>query len=36
MPQLSTAKAALEAMSRSASAEKLKGVDATILFDRWV
>jgi putative sterol carrier protein len=33
MPQLSTAKAALEAMSRSASAEKLKGMDATILFD---
>jgi putative sterol carrier protein len=33
MPQLETAKEALEAMSRSASAEKLEGLDATILFD---
>jgi len=33
MPQFKTAKEALEAMSRSASAEKLKGLDATILFD---
>ena len=33
MPQLKTAKEALEAMSRSASGEKLKGLDATILFD---
>jgi putative sterol carrier protein len=33
MPELTTAKETLEALSRSASAEKLKGMDATILFD---
>ncbi len=33
MPNLDTAKHALEALSGSADAEKLKGMDATILFD---
>ena len=33
MPEITTAREALEALSGSGSAEKLKGVDATILFD---
>jgi putative sterol carrier protein len=33
MPELTTAKEALAALSGSASVEKLKGVNATILFD---
>ncbi len=33
MPSLETARKALEALSESADVEKLKGMDATILFD---
>jgi putative sterol carrier protein len=33
MPEITTGREALEALAGSASAEKLKGMDATLLFD---